>query len=206
MSNEKYYDDILTYLTNNGEAGVNELSRKLDIPLSSLQRYLDRQKYFKKTASRKWDIPERVQSDIKSNTLSLMVTGVENAIMLLDAQLDELKTNVANTLGPINTLKRGLESANASVAGMSCDHHPLFTKMDNQCNELMSIFKQNKNKFPEMYRDLLLNLNVHLLFLDLGREAFQTWVSGEISELIVEKTTELSDDTVELIIKYQKEE
>src|ERR1043165_198534 len=54
---DKYYKPIEKLVQGKGPMGVNAIARELDLPTSSVQKWLDRQRYFEKTSSRKWDLP-----------------------------------------------------------------------------------------------------------------------------------------------------
>ena len=204
MSNDKYYDALLPYINEHGETGVNVLAKQLDVPLSTLQRYLERQTYFRKTINRKWDIPNNVDADIKSNTMTLMVNSVENALMLLDSQLSEIQSNVQNALMPVGTLKRAVIGLSAPVADKSDEMHPFIVEMDKGIKESYMVFKKYMSKIPEEYQELIKNVDLYRLSVDMGTKFMESDFNVDISSLLLEKTTELSEDTVEILKEYQK--
>jgi len=204
VSNDKYYDALLPYINEHGETGVNVLAKQLDVPLSTLQRYLERQTYFRKTINRKWDIPNNVDADIKSNTMTLMVNSVENALMLLDSQLSEIQSNVQNALMPVGTLKRAVIGLSAPVADKSDEMHPFIVEMDKGIKESYMVFKKYMSKIPEEYQELIKNVDLYRLSVDMGTKFMESDFNVDISSLLLEKTTELSEDTVEILKEYQK--
>jgi len=204
MSNDKYYDLILGILTEKGELGVNEIARLAELPLSTVQKYLERQTYFKKTERRKWDLPQNVTSDIKSETMTLMVASVENALMLVKAQLTETLDSVQNSILPISTLKRGISGLTAPVAAKSVDIDTLFIELDKGVKENYALFKKYISKVPEEYQEMIKNVDLARLTAELGHLYVQGDFGTEISSLMLEKTTDLSDDIVEILKEYQK--
>jgi hypothetical protein len=204
---DKYYDLIHPLLTEKGELGVNEIARAIDLPLSSVQKYLERQNHFKKTERRKWDLPDRVNSDIKSDTLSLMVTSVETQLLLLKAQLADITQNVENSLIPIDTLKRGVNSIQTPVAGKTDkvpDIDPELLIMDKKVKDLYAVFKRFVGKCPEEYQDLLKNLNIGKIIVEKGFDYLSGSFNVELSSLFLEKETELSEDVLSVLKAYQK--
>lgn len=210
MSNDKIYDLLLAYITENGETGVNVLARHCDIPLSTMQRYLERQTYFRKTISRKWDIPSKVETDIKSNSMTLMVDSVENALLLLNSQMDEIQQSIQNSLLPLNSLKRAVINLNTPVANasreISANIHPRLLEMDKKSKENDVVFKKYKDKIPEEYKDLIMNTDLLLMSIELGTKFVKGTVIPEISALLLEETDKLSDDVMDVLSEYQKGE
>jgi hypothetical protein len=202
---DKYKDDILKLITDNGPMGVNALSKATSIPLSTLQKYLHKQTYFKINEDKKWDLPERVATDIRTNTLELMVNMVETSILLLKSQMEELQHNVDNTLTPIATLKRGL-SAQAPVAsnqtGQSTIDPRLSEIMDMKAT-LISIFKKQKANIPDEYESLLFNFDYVGLVLKEGKQYTQSFLEDGLYNLLSGSTDELSEDTVEILKENQ---
>jgi hypothetical protein len=207
VNNDKYYDPILAYITEHGESGVNTLGNALDISPSTIQKYLDRQTYFKKTEARKWDLPSKVNADIKSDTMTLMVDSVENSLLILRAHLEELVEDVQNSLGPVKTLKRGISTIKAAVApktSNTSDIDQRFIDLTNDNKELMSTFKRYINKIPEEYKDLLLNFD-HIGFCIIrGTDSINKEIMNEVSELLLEKTDILSEEVITALKRYQK--
>lgn len=205
MSNDKYHDDILTIITEKGEMGVNEIARAINVPLSTVQKYLERQTYFKKTERRKWDLPEHVNQDIKSDTLSLMVDSVENALKLLNAQMSEIQLSIQNSLIPVNTLKRAVNAAITPVAGKSVNVDKKLIKLEEDAHDIEKVFKKFKDKLPEIYKDLVLNVDMVWLSISKGTEYVKGNFTQEISALLVEQSNTLSDDVLDALKLYQKE-
>ena len=201
MSNDRFYDEILKYITEYGETGVNVLARELNVPLSTMQRYLEKQTYFRKTVNRKWDIPDNVEKDIKSNTATLMVESVETVIKLIESQVSELQLQLQAALMPINTLKRAVIATNPSVATKI---NPLFETVQEDANNVYEAIKGNKSNIPEEYLDLILNVDLVRIILKKGADYYKDTFISALSGLILKETDELPDEILELIEHCQK--
>lgn len=205
MSNDKYYDTILAILTEKGELGVNEIARLADMPLSTVQKYLERQTYFKKTERRKWDLPDNVNADIKTETLVLMVNSVENSLLILKSQLEELTDDVQNSLGPVKTLKRGVESIKPPVASKSSNIDRRLLELDKKAKDSYEVFKAHIKNVPEEYRTLILKLDILGLMLTKGREYLFNGEHEDLVRVLGGQSDILSDKTLKLLESYQKE-
>jgi DNA-binding Lrp family transcriptional regulator len=202
MSLDKYKDDILRLINQNGAMGVNALSRELNIPLSTLQKYLHRQNYFKLNEYKKWDLPENVIGEVKSNSLVLMANVAENSILLLKSQLEEMLLSVNNALVPIETIRRGINSFSPSVAdnksGQS-DIDPRLVNIHSMKGKLSDIFKKQRANIPEEYQTLLFNFDYVGLVLKEGDDYVKNFLESDIYELLVGKVQELTEDTIEIL-------
>lgn len=202
---EKYYDDVLSYITEHGESGVNEISKALNVPLATMQRYLIRQTYFRKTVNRKWDLPHNVESDIKSNTMTLMVNSVENALLLVDSQMAEVQQAIQNALMPVNTLKRAVDMINLPVADNSGNIDKRLTKIAENSQKITDIIKKQKSNIPDEYSDVLLNLDYVGLVLAMGETFTEELLGGEVYGILAGKDKELSEEALETLKQYQRE-
>lgn len=209
VSNDKYYDDIHAFITTNGESGVNAISKAINVPLSTVQKYLERQSFFKKTEQRKWDLPDRVPNvDIKTETLPLMVNSVENALLILKAQLTEIQQTVDNSLIPLNTLKRSVNHAIAPVASKSdtsVNIDPRLINVNEEVQKLKDVFKKQKANIPDEYADLLNNYDHIGLYLKEGKEYVTNMLQDELFELLTGQTQTLSEEAVQTLKDNQKE-
>jgi ribosome-associated translation inhibitor RaiA len=210
VSNDKYYQPIHDFLTEKGEQGVNAIARYIDLPLASVQAYLLRQTYFKKTETRKWDLPDRVNNKgIKTDTLAIMLNQVENAQLLAKAQLNdmyaELEKVIDDMTHPINTLKRGFKQTFTPVAAEKVDIDQQLTDLDKDIKATYEVFKKYVGKCPEEYRDLIKNVDLYRLSIKVGTNYVNDEFTKEMTGLFLGKTTELSDNTLKMIEIYQKE-
>lgn len=207
MSSDKYYDDILALITERGELGVNVIARELNAPLSTMQRYLEKQTYFRKTVNRKWDVPDNVDSNLKSNTMSLMVTSVETALLLIDSQMAELQSSIQNALLPVNTLKRNMDSFIAPVAdksGKSVIIDDRLLKIDNEANKVYDIIKKQKDNIPDIYKEMLFNLDYVGMVLGMGEVYAIELLSTDVYAILAGNGDTLPEETIEAIKEYQK--
>lgn len=202
---DKYHDLIVAVLTEKGELGVNEIARDINTPVSTVQKYLERQTYFKKTERRKWDLPQNVTSDIKVDTVTLMIESVENAVKLQKAQLTEMLDSIQNTMIPLNALKRGINGLIAPVAEKELDFNETLIKLDKALKTTYLVFKQYVGKCPEEYRELLLNVDLYRLVVELGNKYLNGEFNTEITSLFLQQTDTLSEDVLKVLKEYQKE-
>lgn len=205
MSNDKYYDEVLHYLTENGETGVNVLANALNVPLSTMQRYLEKQTYFKKTINRKWDLPSNVETDIKSNTMTLMVSSVENALMVVDSQMAEIQLSIQNALMPVNTLKRAVSALNAPVADKATNMHPSIIKVNEFANVMQKAIKQYMSNVPEEYQELLKNLDIIGMCVNMGLNYINSSENADLTGILLGETDKLTEDTLKVLENHQKE-
>lgn len=206
MSNNKYHDLILAVITEKGELGVNEIARAIEVPLSTVQKYLERQTYFKKTERRKWDLPHNVNADIKSDTMSLMVNSVENALLLVSAQFADLQESVQNALIPVNTLKRGISTLRAPVAPKAPDIDKRLIELSNTANSVYEIIKNKKDNIPSDHVDTLLNLDYIGLVLTLGTNEALKLIGEDVYQVLSGKYPFIPEETINILLKYQKGE
>lgn len=205
MTVGKHHDEILAYITENGATGVNPLARHLKMNPSTLQKYLERQSYFKRTESRKWDLPDRVNTDIAADKMKLMVDSVENALTLIKSQLAETITSVENAVYPINTLRRGLKSVNTPVAVKVQQLDPSLDELDKFIKQLEGVFKKFFSKCPDEYKLFLQNLDLHRLAIEKGLLYLKGEFGTDITAILLEKTNVLPEDTLTVLKMYQKE-
>lgn len=205
---DRYKSDIITLITQRGPLGVSALSKELNVAASTLQKYLHKQSYFKINEDKKWDLPENVVSDIKSNTLVLMTDLVETNVKLLKSQLEEMLQTVENAINPIETLKRGVNTYQAPVASKS--DKPV-QKIDSRISEiiemeatLQSIFKKQSSNIPEEYRDLFFNFDYIGLVLKEGQSYTKEFLEEGTYALLAGKDTTLEEDVLQILKDNQK--
>lgn len=200
---DKYRDLIIPLLQENGPLGVNALSKALNAPLSSLQQYLHRQSYFKINEDRKWDLPENVESVVKNTSLQLMTSVVDTNIKLLKSQLEETLLTLSNVTTPLDTLKRGIGNITTPVAN-KVNIHPVLVKLDTNIKNTYIVFAKYISKVPEEYKELLKNVDLYKLSTEMGTRVVNGEFNADITSLFLERSTELSEDTIELLKEYQK--
>lgn len=203
---EKYHKPIFEVISREGALGVNAIAKATEIPLSTIQKYLDKQQtFFRKTEDRKWDLPENVNADITSQSLILTANILENTILLIQSQLGELQNTVANTLTPVNTLKRGVENKPLPVAETTYKaKNTKLSKILEAIDKLPSLIKSRKENVSEELLELLLNTEWLELFVDLGYNYISDVIEPDLYELLLGNKTDLSEDTLTTIKEYQK--
>jgi hypothetical protein len=203
---EERKDQITKVLSSKGALGVNALARETGINVSTLQKYLISQSYFRQNERKQWDLPERVTSDIRHNQLEMLATVAEGSIGLIRANVEELLINIDNALSPLKTLKRDIARIQLPVAqSVNVQIHPLFQDILDKLEQMPAILKSGKDKVnPEMY-DILVNTDWHKLVLEMGSLYFSNTISGEIYNLILGETDILSEDALTTVKEYQKE-
>lgn len=204
---KKYHDPIFNAITQAGEAlGVNTIAKETDLPLSTIQKYLSSQQhYFRKTTDRKWDLPEKVNADITSDSLVLAVNVLENSILLFQSQLAEVQNSVSNLLVPTNTLKTGIQNKVYPVANSSPKvESELLRIILEKVDKLPGIIKKKKDNFSDEYFKLLSNTNWLDLMLDMGNNYAKEVIEPALYDLVLGNTLELDEGVLTTIKEYQK--
>lgn len=203
---EKYHDPILAVIKKNGPMGVNAIAKAIDMPLSSVQKYLDRQDYFKKTSDRKWDLPENVTENlvtaIETNRLQLIAQSLNTQSLLVGNSVDLFVSSINDLLKQISNIIPALESYKAPVANDKTVS-PLLLKLQETVSQIPLIINKNKRKLSPDYLELLTGVNWLELVINKGSIYFEENVSTEIAELLTEQREELSDEVVEVISQYK---
>jgi hypothetical protein len=202
MSNGRYHEDIRNLLEQNGAMGVNQLSKELNVPLSTLQKYLDKdQNYFKKNHARKWVLPEMSADEDMSVVTTNYSNVIDSQIMSMQALIETLMSQFRATLSLIDANK----GASRSVAGILPNIDPILIKLDKKIKDIYVIFRKYVKVCPEEYQNLIKNVDLYQLTSDKGTEFLNGSFIGEITELFLEKSVDLSNDTVKILQEYQKE-
>ncbi len=198
------HEDILRLIQVNGPMGVNAIQRHLDIPLSTIQKYLDKQQnYFKKTERRQWDLPEnREMSDfneMKGNVATIVesqLIGVNATFELLNQQIKtiiNLSANLKPVIGP---------SVAEKVQSIEID--PSITELLNMVQVIEGVIKKYKEKIPDEYLDLLLNTDLTRLAASRGSLYLQENLGGALSQIVLEDGDILPEGVVKMLETYQK--
>jgi hypothetical protein len=199
--NEKYHDDILSYITENGPSGVNAIATGLNVPLSTMQHYLDKsQNYFKKNSMRKWVLPEMYDS-VESATVTNNVTNVvESNLNSVKALLNSVIGQIDSTIMVLPTLK----TVSATVADKSFNIDRSLIDLDKSVKETYAAIKKYLGVIPEEYKDLIKNIDLYTLIITLGNKYLQESLFPEIARLMTEQTDTLSSDAIDTLKMYQK--
>ncbi len=201
MTIDSYQPHIRKYLEENGPTGVNELSKAVNIPLSTLQYYLDKkQTYFKKNNQRKWVLPEtHVSAEI--SVVSDKLDGI------IDSQLSSINVLVNTLMSQFNatvTLLQQQKMQSTPVAEIPRKLDKRLITMQEDAEKVYSIFKAKKSDIPEEYRSLILNLDYIGLVLTYGFNFTLNLLENEIYSLVAGKDNTLTDETINIIKECQK--
>ncbi len=191
--------EIKTLIERNGEMGVNALSKELKVPLSTMQKYMERQTFFKKTKSRKWDLPERVATGESLSSVDNYQTVIDSQLNGINAMFELLTSNIRSTLLLLAAQKPILQP----VASPTINIDPRLSKIVEFETKIQDVFKKQKHNIPETYRDLLFNFDYVGLILKEGQTYANTFLEDEIYELLSGKVQELTEDTLSILKENQ---
>ncbi len=207
---EKYHEPILAFLERNGESGVNAIAAGIGMPLTSVQKYLNRQTYFKKTMKRQWDLPERVTeklaTDQETNRLKALAQSLQTQVLLLNQGLEMHVASMADITKQIESISPMLESFTPSVAESSHSNRkfdPRLIEIQDKCDNNMKAIKAHKANIPEVYLEMLLNLDSIAISLSPDKDELTRIMADEIVPLITGNSKELSDYAVDMLLNYQ---
>jgi hypothetical protein len=202
MSNERLHADVLRLIEENGAMGVNQLSKALDVPLSTMQKYLDKdQDYFKKNNARKWVLPEMSAVSDMSVVSSNYSNVIDSQLTSMQALIDTLMSQFRATVSLIDANKGTLPP----VAGIAPDIHKSMIESDKRIKSAYEVFKKFLGVVPEEYKNLIKNVDLHRLTIELGTIKLNEQFNPEITALFLEKSVDLSDDVLRILKEYQKE-
>lgn len=202
MANEELFAQVKRLLEQNGAMGVNQLSKVLDIPLSTMQKYLDKdQNYFKKNSARKWVLPDMAANDDMSVASSNMPSIIDSQLMGMNALIETLMSQFRATV----TLIEANKPRSTPVAGTSSNLSPELLKLDIKVKELYVVFKKYVNVCPEEYQDLIKNVDLYRLIIEKGLDYLNEGFNTELTSLFLEKDDTLSDEVLKVLESHQKE-
>lgn len=201
---KKYHDLIYQAILENGELGVNQISSKTGIPLSTLQKYLTtQQKYFQKTQSRRWDLPDRVISNFSEIAIANSADLLESSLEILRVKLRELTLAITNLEVPISALKYTQAVAQPPVAGSALEIHPVLVELNNKIKNMIGAVSDHVNKVPANYKDLIQNLDWYTLATQMGIVWFNSQFTPYLTEMLINGEGSFDDELVEILSKYQ---
>lgn len=198
--------DIITLIQIHGPMGVNALQRELGVPLSSLQKYLHNQNYFRKNEDKKWDLPENVAGELKGNSLTLMAEMVETTYKLLRSQVNEMSHALENAINPITSLKNNINAVVVPVAADKVGQSildPRLRRINETKDTLSNIFHKQKDNIPKEYRNLFFNFDYVGLVIKEGETYTNKFLEEGTYELLAGKDTELSEETIIILKENQ---
>lgn len=181
--------------------GVNALAKATNIPLSSMQHYLHKQSYFKMNSQRKWDLPDRVLTNNINEAFGEVDTVIQQQVAGISSLATMLITQVNATVALLSAQKPIM----APVANKTEEIHPKLRELNKRLKSTEDVFKKFVKVCPEEYQDLIKNLDLYELSIVEGSKSLESSFSNELTLLFTEQATELSDETLVLLTKYQKE-
>jgi hypothetical protein len=201
VSNPTLQSDIKVLIEKNGPMGVNQLAKELDIPLSTMQKYLDKQQsYFKKNFARKWVLPEQAANEHQSVVSENYTNIINSQLLSMQALIDTLMSQFRATITLIETNKPN----ERAVAGKTHNMHPSMQKMSDYIDNMSKAIKAYISNVPEEYRDLIKNLDIAEMIVNEGVNYVMGEKSGDLTGLLLGEHTELTDETLKVLERYQK--
>lgn len=201
MSNDQLHADVKVLLEKNGAMGVNQLSKELDIPLSTMQKYMDKdQTYFKKNSARKWVLPEVSAVSDMSSVSSNYSNIIDSQLMSMNALIDTLMAQFRATV----TLIEANRPLMRPVTGKATNKYPIMDKVDNFVKSMEKAIKEYKNKIPEEYQELMLNLDIASMVINMGLDYISSKDCADITGLLLGDTETLTENSLKIIERHQK--
>lgn len=201
-------EQIYQIIVNSGATGVTDLSKMLGLSLSTMQKHLTGQKFFKINEKRKWDLPERVVNsavEVNSNdSVQHSVQAMESTLQLLKLQLEEAITQTNSVLAPVQSLKRELPKLrSAPPVAESAKVHSGLIKLNENINQIPKILRAKKEMLTEDLLQLLLSTDWMELILDNGRKFFREVIETNLYDVLLGNKDELSEEALSCIKEYQ---
>lgn len=196
MSNDSLHPVIKALLEKHGAMGVNQLAKELDIPLSTMQKYLDKQQnYFKKNHARKWVLPDSLAN-------SEMSVATENYTQIISSQITTIDTLINTLTSQFKATLALMEANKPNSAPVAVNHHPSIDKLLKFSETMSKALKQYKNNIPEEYQDLVFNLDITDMCVNEGMN-YINGNSNELTSLLLGEVDTLSDETLKILESYQ---
>lgn len=210
---DRFYQDVHDVLSKEGELGVSVIAKRLDIAPSTLQKYLERQTYFKKTVRAKWDLPERVNTEAAAKAdetkLAILAQSLETQVLLINTQLETVFSAMQTLATQTSLIKPHLEGFRGNSPSVAKENNGEVNKewaeFYNQLSQLPGIIRKKKESITADQFELLLNVRWHDMALEIGSKALGP-ISDHVADLLLGQETELRDDVVDLLVNYLKEE
>jgi hypothetical protein len=201
VSNDRFYPLIHALLEQHGALGVNYLAKELNVPISTLQKYLDKdQNYFKKNQSRKWVLPGTAVSTDMSVVSNNFSNVIDSQLMSMEALINTLMSQFRATATLIETNK----GSHHPVAQQIPNIDQRLIELDKESQKIYDVIKKQKANIPEEYKGLLFNLDYVGLVLKIGHTFAANMLGNEIYGVLAGRDKVLDDETLELIKDHQK--
>lgn len=199
---DKYKEEVEGLIKTNGAMGVNALSKAMDIPLSTIQKYMHRQSYFRMNVQRKWDLPVNVATPETKGPISNFDTVIDSQLTGITSLYEMLLTQIKMTI----TILGAQKPAFAPVASSSDDKSDIMSQMDSRmitmsqgAHKLRGMFKAQKSTIPEQYYDLLMNYDHIGLIIKEGGEYATKFLEDDVYPIASGSVDELDEETVQIL-------
>lgn len=201
----KYHDEVLEVIKRKGPLGVNALAKELNVPLSTLQKYLTQQQsYFKKNENRMWALPETVKDDLKSSRLTSSISAFENSLEMLRTQAQEIESTVDSLALYVNIVKRSIDEVKSPpVAENKSDIPESFVKIFDSLRQMPDIIKSHRQNITEDMLKLLLNVDWYMILREMGGIYVRETLQPDLFDLLSSNKDEMSEEVLELLKEYQ---
>lgn len=205
-THERYYLPIESLLKANGSMGVNAIARELDVPVSTIQKWLERQRYFVKNEKRQWELPgtkstvRQLNGEIREVINSQLVT-IERLHRTLADQLEATVDFIKDY-----EIKQPQGTKLDEVDRPVADIDPRLIQLQEDAKKLKEIFnkKDIKSNIPEEYKALLNGYDHVGLVLKEGKDFTTKFLEDEIFSLLSGRISSLSEGTVGILKENQK--
>lgn len=200
----KRQEQIYKLLEQNGAMGVNALSRELCESVSTVQKHLMAQKFFRQNSKRWWDLPDRIVSENKTVTVQNSVQTVESSVHLIKAQLEELTAHTSGALAAISAVKRDFAVIqSAPPVAESGKIHSGLIQLNENIGKIPMIIRTRQEVVAKDLLQLLLNTNWMELILDNGRKYYREVIETDLYNVLLGEKYELNEEALTVIKEYQ---
>ena len=197
---------IAQILTVQGALGVNALAAELGVPSSSLQRYLSAQSYFKKNESKKWDLPENVESENTIQTVRLMIENAKTSIAVISSQIEGLGLRVQSQTETLELILKSLDSVSIPkplppVASPLDARFQVILDGESRFKGAIKAHKTNVRD-PEFYK-LLMGFDLVSYTLKYGTDSADLFFEQDLAPVILGENSP-SEETYSTLREHQK--
>lgn len=197
-------DRISNLLAQKGALGVNAIATSLNYPVSTLQRWLTAQSYFKRTADRKWALPETVEDEINSKALSILLDTAMLGLKLQATIIEDLALKVNTSLQTLETLRSNVELMKSVNPPVASPLDARFQMIIDGENKFKGAIKANKANIsdPEFLK-LLLNFDLVGYTLQYGSDSTDLFFEQNLAPVILGEV-DPTEETWEQLRENQK--
>ncbi|HEY0769776.1 MAG TPA: hypothetical protein VGD31_05535, partial [Sphingobacteriaceae bacterium] len=144
MSNFVHHDRVLELIKEKGPLGVNELAKALSVPVTTLQRQLHNQSFFKLNNNKKWDLATNVANETVNESLKDFDSVIQSQLDGINALFGMLSSNINSTI----TLLSSQKALIRPVADTTVNIHPKLKELDKSIKDVGVVFNKYVDKVP----------------------------------------------------------